>query len=86
VGSATVAWVAPTKSADGTTLSDLAGFRLYYGTSSGNYSTSVTITSPYTTSYTISNLSAGTYYFVVRAYDTNNNESSSSVELSKTIQ
>jgi hypothetical protein len=64
----------------------LAGFRIYYGTSSGNYASSVTIANPSTTNYTISNLSAGTYYLVVRAYDTHNNESSSSAELSKTIK
>jgi hypothetical protein len=67
-------------------LSDLAGFRVYYGTASGSYSKSITISSPYTTSYTISNLPASTYYMIVKAYDTSNNESSASSELSKTIK
>jgi len=85
VGSATLAWVAPRTNADGSALADLAGFRIYYGTTSGSYSKSITINSAYTTNYTISNLSAGTYYMIVKAFDTSNNESAASSQLSKTI-
>lgn len=85
-GSAAVAWVAPTRNADGSNLSDLAGFRVYYGTASGSYSKSITINSPYTTNYTISGLPAATYYIIVKAYDTSNNESAASPEASKTIR
>lgn len=85
-GSANVAWVAPTKNADGSTLSDLAGFRVYYGTTAGQYTKSVTINSPYTTNYTISSLPAGTYHIIVKAYDSSNNESAASTAVSKTIK
>ena len=37
------------------------------------------------TTYTVSNLAPGTYYFVVTAYDSSNDESSFSNEASKTI-
>jgi hypothetical protein len=86
VGTATLAWAAPQANADGTALTDLAGFRVYYGTSHGVYSQSVTISSPTTLRYTIQNLSAGTYYMVVKAFDTSNIESAASTEVSKTIQ
>jgi hypothetical protein len=33
---ATLTWDAPTTNADGTPLTDLAGYRIYYGTTSGN--------------------------------------------------
>lgn len=85
-GSATLAWNAPTKNSDGSTLTDLAGFRVYYGTSPGNYTQSATVSSPYATSYTITNLAGNkTYYMVIKAYDTANNESAPSAEMQKAI-
>ncbi len=85
-GTATMAWGAPQTNADGTALTDLAGYRIYYGTSSGSYSQSVTVSDATATEYTIENLPAATYYFVLRAFDKNNSESASSTEVSKTIQ
>jgi hypothetical protein len=72
--------------ADGSPLSDLAGYRIYYGTSSGNYSQSITVGDRNTLNYTINDLPANKYYFVLKAFDTSNNESAASAELSKTIQ
>lgn len=86
VGSARLSWSAPTTNVDGTPLTDLAGYRIYYGRSSGSYSSSITISNPAATTYTIQGLTAGTYYAVVRAFDSSNNEGPSTVELSKTIQ
>src|SRR5258706_289371 len=86
VGSVTATWVAPVISADGTTLTDLAGYRVYYGTASGTYSKSVTVTDRTATSYTIANLPIGTYFVTVTAFDASNNESARSPEVSKTIQ
>lgn len=85
-GTATLSWVAPQTKADGSALSNLAGYRIYYGTGSGNYTESVTISDPLVTTYTVQNLPASTYYFVLRAYDKSNAESASSAEVSKTIQ
>ena len=68
-------------------MSDLAGFRVYYGTARGNYSKSITVNSPTALRYTIENLAAGnTYYMTVTAFDTSGNESAASTEVSKTIQ
>jgi Divergent InlB B-repeat domain/Fibronectin type III domain len=79
--SATVFWDAPTENADGTTLSDLEGYRVYYGTSSRNYSQSIDVRN--VTAYIISDLvSEVTYYFAVTAYDTSGNESDFSNEVS----
>jgi hypothetical protein len=85
VGTATLSWVAPQTNADGSTLSDLAGYRIYYGTGSGNYTDSVTVSDPQATTYTVANLSASTYYFVLRAFDKSNVESAPSAEVSKTV-
>ena len=85
-GSATLTWVAPQTKADGSALRDLAGFKIYYGTVSGNYPASITVPNPAATTHTIQALPAGTYYFVVKAYDKSNTESAPSAEVSKTIR
>jgi hypothetical protein len=60
--------------------SDLAGYRLHYGTSSRNYSAVVNLGK--VTNYTVTGLNAGTYYFALSAYDTSGNESGYSSEVS----
>lgn len=86
VGSLSLTWAAPVTNSDGTPVSDLAGYRVYYGTASGFYTDSVTISNPATTGTTISNLPAATYYVIVRAFNSANTESLASAEVSKTIQ
>ena len=83
-GSATLSWAAPATNTDGTALTDLAGYKVYYGTSSGNYTTVVNIGN--VLSYTVNNLASGhTYYFAVTAYDSTGLESGYSAEASKTL-
>ncbi len=79
----TLTWDPPTTNADGTPLTDLAGYKVYYGTSSGNYTTSIDVNN--VTTYTVTGLQPGTYYFAVTAYDTSGNESDYSEEVSTTI-
>jgi len=82
-GQATLSWDPPTTNADGTPLTDLEGYKVYYGTLSGNYSQNIDAGN--VTTYT-ANLSDGTYYFAVTAYDTSRNESDYSNEVNKTIR
>jgi hypothetical protein len=83
-GQAILSWNPPAKNVDGTPLTDLAGYKVYYGTASGNYSQNINVGN--ITTYTVQNLTDGiTYYFTATAYDTSNNESSYSNEVSKTI-
>lgn len=61
--------------------SDLAGYRIYYGTTSGSHAVKIDVGN--TTSYAVSLLEAGkTYYFAATAYDTSGNESDFSKEIS----
>jgi hypothetical protein len=85
-GTMSVEWVAPTTSADGLKMADLAGFHIYYGTASGTYTNTINVPNPSTLSYTISGLPSNTYYVVVKAYDSSENESSPSVEVTKAIR
>ena len=65
---------------DANTEPDLAGYKIYYGTASGNYSHSIDVGN--TTQYTLTGLDEGvTYYIAATAYDVDNNESAYSVEL-----
>jgi predicted secreted protein len=66
------------------TESDFSGYKVYVGTSSQVYGSSVDV-GPVTT-FEVINLSRGqTYYFAVTAYDTTKNESGHSNEVSKII-
>ncbi len=59
----------------------VSGYKLYRGTASGSYTTSVNVGNQ--TSYTLSDLTSGTtYYFAVTAYDSSQEESSYSNEVS----
>jgi Fibronectin type III domain len=63
--------------------SDIVGYRLHYGTSSGNYIVTIDLGSA--TTATASSLTIGaTYFFVVTAYNTAGLESSPSGEVSFT--
>ena len=85
MGSATLSWQAPTTRTDGSPLTNLAGYRIRYGTSSGNYPNLVGIPNGGLTSAVIENLPPSTYYFVISAYDTTGVESVNSSPVSKTI-
>jgi hypothetical protein len=84
-GTATVSWVAPTQNSDGTPLGNLAGYNVYYGTSAGSLTQSVQVSSASATSYVVTSLGAGTWYFAVTAYTNTGVESSLSSVVSKTI-
>jgi hypothetical protein len=81
----TLAWTVPTLNTNGTTITNLAGYRINYGTTSTELSQSVTIANPATTSYVVSDLSAGTWYFTVEAYNTDGTYSAASNVGSETI-
>lgn len=85
-GSATLSWTPPTTTTTGSALTNLAGYRIYYGTSASSLSKTVQVSSAGMTSYVISDLSPATYYFAVRAYTTSGAESASSNVVSKVIR
>jgi len=62
---------------------DLAGYRLYYGTASGHYQFVIDVGK--TTTYTVSGLAIGTYFFAITAYNRSGLESGYSNEVSKDI-
>lgn len=85
-GRATLSWTPPTNNTDGTALTNLAGFRIYYGTNSSSLSKSVTIQNSSVSTYVVEDLTPATWYFAVKAYTTTGAESTLSNKASKTIK
>jgi hypothetical protein len=84
-GSAAVSWVAPTENVNGSALTDLAGYNVYYGTSSASLSQKAAVSSAGATGYTVTGLTSGTWYFAVTSYTSGGVESARSPLSSKTI-
>ncbi|MBI4714703.1 MAG: hypothetical protein HY760_01940 [Nitrospirae bacterium] len=83
-GEAVLSWDPPLANEDGTPLTDLGGYKAYYGTSSGVYGEVADVGN--VLSHAVSGLVEGKiYYFAVSAYDSEGNESFFSNEVRKTI-
>jgi len=84
-GSATLSWTAPTENEDGSTLSNLAGYRIVYGTSASALTNTIQITNPSVTTYVVENLAPATWYFAVTAVNSTGAESNYSNVANKQI-
>src|SRR5690606_34531458 len=84
-GAAELSWEAPTENEDGTPLTDLAGYKIYWGTQPDEYTNSVTIDNPAVLTYVLENLVPATYYFVATAFNAEGSESEPSEMASVTI-
>jgi hypothetical protein len=85
-GRATLSWTPPTRNTDGTSLTNLAGYRIYYGTSSSALSKTITINNASVSTYVVDDLTAATWYFAVKSFNTKGAESVMSNTASKTIR
>ena len=86
LGSVTLNWTAPTQNEDGTPLTDLDGYRIYWGTTPGNYPNFVTIDNESVTTYVLDNLTSGTYEFVLTSFNTSDVESGYSAPATRVVQ
>jgi hypothetical protein len=84
-GTATLSWSAPTDNSNGSPITGLAGYNIYYGTDPSNLTKSIEVAGASTTTYTVTGLTAGTYYFAVAAYNSEGVDSSLSNIGQKTI-
>ena len=82
-----LSWTAPYEREDGTpiSMSEIAGYRVYYGTEQGDYTEQVDVADSSTMEVTLNNLSTGTYYVVVTTYDMDGRESGYSEEVVKKV-
>jgi hypothetical protein len=77
-GSATLSWLPPTQNANGSVLTDLAGYHIYYGTTP-DLEQSVTLANAGLTRYVLTGLAKTTWYFAMTAYDSAGRESDRTV-------
>jgi hypothetical protein len=80
-----VAWTPPTQNADGSTLTDLSGYKIHYGTASGNYTGTVSVNNAGVTRYALDTLPKGTIFLAMTAVNTAGAESDYSKEVSVTV-
>jgi Fibronectin type III domain len=83
--SATLSWDAPTSNTNGSPLMDLGGYRIYYGSTPGELTQTIQISSIGMQTYVIDGLEPGTWYFAIVAVARNGIESSLSNIAVKTI-
>ncbi len=86
LGSMTLSWTPPTENTDGSALTDLAGYRFYYGTTAGNYPKVAEFENPGLSTVVIENLVPDTYYVVATAINTAGVESPYSNEAVKVVE
>ncbi|HUN73061.1 MAG TPA: fibronectin type III domain-containing protein [Steroidobacteraceae bacterium] len=80
-----LSWLPPTENTNGSALTDLTGYTIYYGTQSQNYTSQIQVTNPGLTTYVVDNLPPGTYYFAVTATASNGLQSGYSPEVTATV-
>jgi hypothetical protein len=77
-----LSWDAPITYTNGSSLTDIAGYKIYIGNCQRTYTQVINVGN--VTSYVINNLAAGTYYVSVTVYNTSGIESDYSNELFQT--
>ena len=75
VAAVTLNWQAPTENTDGTPLTDLAGYRIYYGVNSANLGNVIEVSNPGITTYVVDGLTPDIWYFASTALNSRGMES-----------
>jgi Putative Ig domain len=68
-GNVTVDWTPPTDNSDGSILSDLAGYKVSYGTDPANLTQVIKVANAGLSSLVVDDLAPGTWYFSVSSYN-----------------
>jgi hypothetical protein len=84
-GTATLSWTPPTENSDGSALTDLAGYQVYYGQSQNNLNKTVTLNNASLSTYVVENLGSGTWFFALVAVNSHGTTSVFSSVATKTI-
>jgi len=77
----TVSWTSPTLNTNGTAVTDLAGYHIYYGPTSTQLNQVVDVAGADVTTFVLSKMAPGTWYFAVAAYNSEKVESALSAVL-----
>ena len=75
LASVTLQWQPPTENTDGTPLTDLAGYRIYYGVDPADLSDLIKLPNPGLTTYVVEELTPNTWYFAMTSVNDRGRES-----------
>ena len=78
-------WTPPTEYTDGSVMSNLAGYRIWYGKSASDLSTMVEVSNPGISSYVVEGLTSGAWYFAITAFTKDGAESDHSAVASASV-
>ena len=81
----TLSWSAPTENTNGSALTNLAGYIIYYGTSASAMTQTIDINTVGLLTYVVGDLSAGSWYFQIVAVNAAGVESSPSATVNASI-
>jgi hypothetical protein len=81
----TLSWSAPTENTNGSALTNLAGYIIYYGTSASAMTQTIDVNTVGVLNYVVDNLSAGSWYFQIVAVNAAGEQSSPSAIVSASI-
>ena len=85
-GTVTLSWLPPTENNDNTQLTDLAGYKIYYGNSESSMNDTITINNPGLSTYMVENLSTNNdYYFSITTFNSKGIESVFSNVVNRTL-
>ena len=85
-GSACLSWTPPTQNTDGSPLTNLAGYRIYYGESAAVLHQTIQLNNAALTTYCVNDLAPGPWYFAVTAFTSTGAESAKSNIASKVVR
>lgn len=83
-GTVTLSWVAPTRNTDGSALTDLSGYRVYYGGDATSMTSQLTVPAS-ATGASIENLTHGTWYFALSDFNSSGVESARTSTVSMSV-
>jgi len=83
--SVTLSWSAPTENTNGSALTNLSGYVIYYGTSPSAMTQTIDINTVGMLTYVVDNLSAGSWYFQIVAVNAAGVQSSPSATVNVNI-
>jgi ABC-type glycerol-3-phosphate transport system substrate-binding protein len=83
--SVTLSWSAPTENTNGTALTNLSGYIIYYGTSAGAMTQTINVNTVGMLTYVVGNLSPGSWYFQIVAVNSAGEQSNPSSTVSASI-
>ena len=83
--SVTLSWMPPTENTDGTVLTDLAGYRIYYGRNAGTLNQRIDLDNPGLTRYVVEGLSSAKWYFAMTSVNHDGIESRRTPTIGKTV-